>query len=343
MAAGDAGGIRPKPVNLDTKSGLHADFDGQAVTLQTQAIAGVKVDGSFLKTLSQGDNLVWAKARHIKGFELPSEASVQAELKRLPQVREKTDPFATRLGCEWKGEIVPQLRYNLSRWSLVFKRHCETKDGRLWELTLNPRGGLIKKQKVGSHFAWEEVPVTIFPKGPKNSQLQPLRISISAQPYFLSTPNLEVLSDAGFKFPDTQQISSVRPTDGRFDMVEAYYYSSEALKWVHENLKFQLPKLKIRTHVGHPDKSNVAFYFSREVRLGSGDDIAFSKIPWDPSIVMHETMHAVIEALTGLPFQGEGGSLQEALADFLTAHQLDNPRMGESAYKKVNFSARSRP
>lgn len=71
--------------------------------------------------------------------------------------------------------------------------------------------------------------------------------------------------------------------------------------------------------------------------MGDGDNVVYKKIPRDPSIVIHEVIHAVVQALAGLPSDKEGGSLNEAYADFITASFLDNPRMAEYSYLKGPF------
>jgi Zn-dependent metalloprotease len=52
----------------------------------------------------------------------------------------------------------------------------------------------------------------------------------------------------------------------------------------------------------------------------------------DPSVVTHEVAHAVIEQVSHLSTEGEGGSLNEAFADYFAASILDNPKMGEVSY-----------
>lgn len=86
--------------------------------------------------------------------------------------------------------------------------------------------------------------------------------------------------------------------------------------------------------MGAPDKTNAAFYYQNKIRLGKGDERTYSNIPQDPSIVIHESVHAVIDAIAGLPFEGEGGSLNEGFADFFTALQINSPHMGGVAYLK---------
>ena len=49
--------------------------------------------------------------------------------------------------------------------------------------------------------------------------------------------------------------------------------------------------------------------------------------------MIHEAVHALVDRVARLPFQGEGGSINEAYADFLAASYLDNPLMGEVSFK----------
>ena len=325
----------PKPSHL-TLTSLGGQFHGQKIIIQQQAVAGVPIEESFQKAVWSKGALQWTKARHLEGDQLPLATAVKEELKTEEWARLQSEKIAQRLDCKWKSSLQPLLRFR-SSWKLIYKRECEQKDGRLWIITFNSQGKVLHKDLAGGGFDWQRLPVSIFTRGPKSSKIERVNLAVSARPYYLFTPNVEVFSDAGFRFHDVAQIENAQPPQESFDIVQAYFYVTEALSWVANNYQFQMQHLKVRTQVGHPEKSNVAFYYKNEIRLGSGDDQIFSHIPWDPSIVIHETMHGVIEALTGLPFQGEGGSLQEALADFMTALQLNNPNMGESAYKKGNF------
>ncbi len=57
----------------------------------------------------------------------------------------------------------------------------------------------------------------------------------------------------------------------------------------------------------------------------------------DPSVVTHEVAHAVIEQVSHLSTEGEGGSLNEAFADYFAASILENPKMGEVSYVEGPF------
>jgi Zn-dependent metalloprotease len=63
-----------------------------------------------------------------------------------------------------------------------------------------------------------------------------------------------------------------------------------------------------------------------------GDGRIYRDLMRDPSVVMHEVSHAVIEQVTHLSTEGEGGSINEAFADYFAASITGNPRMGEVSF-----------
>lgn len=326
----------PTPPNLGSAEQVYR-LQGQTLSIQQQHVAGVPVEGSYLKVVSRGSQPTWVKARFIPVERLPRASRIERELSRVKHVQAQSESLAGDLGCTMRAEAKPVLRWSRGNFRLFFVRPCESPHGEMFEVAFNSRGSMVSREIAGSHFNWGSARVTLFPRGPKLSGLEVTDVAVADRPFFLLTPSVEVTSDAGIKIRDMNELELVRTGDPSFDMVQAYYYSSTALRWVEDKLKMKMDRLKVRTHVGHPEKSNVAFYFGREVRLGEGDDVSFSKIPWDPSIVVHEVMHGVIEALTGLPFKGEQGSMQEALADSLTALHLNSPLMGAVAYKGGPF------
>lgn len=303
------------------------------LTLQTQTVAGVPVEGAYFKIIRRQGRAVWAKAHFLEPQNLPSTQRVQRDLQRLTSVQSQSEILQDDLDCKMRTPLRPILRWRLGAFRLLFTRGCENPRGEIFEVAFNSRGRLLSQDSVGSHFQSETARITLFPKGPKLSHLEKTEVAIAPPPAFLLTPKLEVTSDAGVKIENRDTLESLRPEDPAFDLVQAYFFSSGALQWAEQHLKIHIEPIKVRTHVGYPEKGNVAFYYGREIRLGEGDDVTFSKIAWDPSIVVHEVMHGVIESLTGLPFKGEPGSLQEAYADSLTALYLDTPQMGSAAYK----------
>lgn len=322
----------PNPPHLERPERDYL-LQGQTLFIQQQNVAGVPVEGSYRKVVRRGDTLAWVKAHYISAQELPSERAIQEQLSSTDGLEAKSKKVAYASGCAKIYNLKPLLRWRRGAFRLVFTRDCESTDGTLQQLAFNNQGRMLTREGVGSHFNWGNARVMLFPKGPKLSNLETTDVAISAQPFFLQTPQVEVTSDAGIKIRHLNELEMVRTGDPSFDMVQAYFFTSNALSWAEKQFGVNIDRLKVRTHVGHPEKSNVAFYFGREIRLGEGDDISFSKIAWDPSIVVHEVMHGVIEALTGLPFKGEQGTMQEAFADSLTALHLSSPLMGAAAYK----------
>lgn len=315
-------------VNMSHTIG-HGIIRDQKILLLSQEINGIPVEGSFLKTIVRNSRIDWLRGRYLAEDDLPHSLAAKTEgfRDKIQILKDMKDANCTRV-----GKARPQIIWHKSKWKLVAKRDCETFSGHLYELTYDESLNLIKRLPVATGFTGQSLPVRVFPLGPRRSDLERLNIIVSNRPQYLLADNLQVSSDAGLKFQSLQEVENTTPDEAHFDMIQAYFFTSRALNWVKQKYGFDLNQLKIRTQVGYPQKSNVAFYYGREVRLGSGDDETFSKIAWDPTIVVHEAMHAVIEALTGMPFSGEPGSLQEALADTLTALHLGTPNMGESSY-----------
>jgi hypothetical protein len=57
----------------------------------------------------------------------------------------------------------------------------------------------------------------------------------------------------------------------------------------------------------------------------------------DPSVVYHESFHALVDGLAHLPFENEGGSMNEGFADFFTCVALNRPYLGEASYVKAPY------
>jgi Zn-dependent metalloprotease len=217
------------------------------------------------------------------------------------------------------------------QWRVVYLR-----DGNLWEVRLNPNLEIRSSQRVGSQF--HETAAWVFPQGPKKSTLQEVSLKDLLLKPTLSNSRVFVSSQADLKVSDVEEPLKFALDDSRFDQVQVFYFLNESLNWFEKNLNFKLPmQLQAEVHMGAPEKTNSAFYYQGKIRLGQGDDEFYSRIPHDPSIVIHESVHALVEVLARLPYEGEGGSLNEAFADFFTALQIGSPHMGEAAYLKAPF------
>lgn len=196
-----------------------------------------------------------------------------------------------------------------------------------------PDGVLTRTERQGSHFA--DINATIYTDGPKLSPLtEQLIKGLAVQPT-LSNDRVFVTSESDKKINTISSILKFDPKDDRFDQLQVFYYLNKSFQWMKEQLQVQIPvKIEAVVHVGFPEKTNSAFYFQNKIRLGRGDDINYSNIMHDASIVYHESFHAFIDQLARLPYEGEGGSLNEGFADFFTCLLTERPYLGESSYLK---------
>ncbi|MGE5085753.1 MAG: hypothetical protein ACM3MG_05585, partial [Bacillota bacterium] len=217
-------------------------------------------------------------------------------------------------------------------WRIVYS----DRKGVSWEARLNNHLQVQSVKRVGSQF--QDTLAWVFPKGPQKSDLQEVLLKgLQAQPT-LSNSRLFVSSQADVKVSEIQGALKFNPKDARFDQVQVFYFLDESLSWFERTLGVHLPfQLQAEVYVGAPEKTNSAFYYQGKIRLGTGDDEVYSHLSQDPSVVIHESVHAVVDVVAGLPFEGEGGSINEGLADFFTAVQLNNPNMAEGSYLKGPF------
>lgn len=196
---------------------------------------------------------------------------------------------------------------------------------------------LIRTELIGSHFA--NAKAHVYPNGPKFSELSFVILnSLTEGSSGLIGNQIKVNTESNDKVNFSENLN-FNPPDEKFDQVQVYYYLQKALTWFEDVIKIPKNKLALNavTHFGYPENTNAAFYFNGLIRLGYGDGEYFSNIAYDPSIVIHEASHAVVELLASLPYQNEGGSLNEGFADLISCLILNNPRLGEVSFKKSDF------
>lgn len=213
----------------------------------------------------------------------------------------------------------------------------EISDGTIWLAQFDPSMTMISNQRQGSGFT--DSLVSIYRLGPMQSRLTDALLKGLDPVSPLLNQNIFVDNESPKKISVVLPEMKFDPKDDRFDQLQVFYYLDFIQTWMQKNLNVRFPeKLNAIVNVGFPDKTNTAFYFQNQIRIGHGDDISYSLMASDPSIVFHESFHALIDGLARLPFDGEGGSMNEGFADFFTCVALNRPYLGESSYLKAEYT-----
>lgn len=191
---------------------------------------------------------------------------------------------------------------------------------------LSPKLRVVKKTQVSSYYDGQGM---AFPNGPQWSQLEEVPLLNLVGDGSLNSRKVNVLTQSGQPAISQQHNFYFKPEDPRFDQVQVFYYANKMIQTFKTRLGVELPfNLEFKTHIGYPEKKTVMFYYDHRIHLGQGDEISYKDILKDPTIVMHETAHAFVDALSGLP----QGALNEAFADFFTTSFLNHPNLGEVSY-----------
>jgi hypothetical protein len=297
----------------------------------TQKIQGVDVDGSYYKELRNSET-IFKSYRWLVDVPWSLRLKIFWEQLKTPLVR-----FQFMQQQEFKNlPLFQEPRLVLKDQELLWKFSFLTPRGEIYGIDWSSERGVLSKGFWGSGA--QTAVGSLFPEGPLRSQIQKVLLPELQGLQALSTPKVRVFTQSSRPVFSEGSEFVYDLDDDRFQQVQVFYYLSRLLQWTENNLGFQIPfPVEAETQIGFPERTNTAFYYQRRIRLGEGDGVVFSKMSLDPSIVTHEGFHSVIDAVARLPFQGEGGSLNEGLADFLTAILLGNPRLGEFSYKKGPF------
>lgn len=330
--------LRPlKPLQtLDySSSPARASLD-QKVVLRQQLIAGIPIEDSFIKNLKNSDSQDVLIRASVVVEELPKSLKLEDFLEGKKTIQKTLQQKYSVLSKNPPEKIEPVLVQQEDGFHPLWKVLYLDKNGFLWNAYFDQQAEFLFVKKAGSQF--HDTVAWVYPKGPKKSPLQEVNLTdLKVQPT-LSNSQVFVGSQADIKISSVSQPLKFGTQDPRFDQVQVFYFLNESLSWFESKLNFKIGyQLHAEVHVGAPEKTNSAFYYQGKIRLGQGDDEVYSHIPQDASIVIHESVHAVVDSIARLPFEGEGGSINEGLADFFTAIQLGSPHMGEVAYLKGPF------
>lgn len=305
------------------------------VEYSEQKILGLPVEGAYLKKLyDPNGKLILAfgyYAENDKKFDKKLLDATKGKQASIINDLQSKYPHLRKFNYE-KPELVLLPNKNgefIPEWRLVYFDN----KGLAWKMKVSTDLSILSIDRVGSQF--HEAAAIVYPLGPRMSQLQDVLLKNLIGDGTLSSPNFKVNTMSGAKVSNIGDAVKFTPPDERFDQVQVFYTVNQSIAWMENKLGIKIPNnLDIQVHVGSPEKTNTAFYYNGKIRLGAGDDVTYSKIPTDVTIVSHEAYHALIEAVAHLPYEGEGGSINEAYADFFTAAQLDHPNMGDVAYLK---------
>lgn len=309
------------------------------VEFAEQKVSNYRIDGSFVKTVSSKNKKPLFQSYSIVNDITPFKILHADKMEK--SIEKNWLRFVNRnstLKIPTNKTPIQVVFATTPRLNPVYRTTFETSLGEIQSLTYDDNGTLISNERVGSNLTdMVDSPALAFPKGPKKSELTPVMLTRKMQPEGLANSLIEMSSISPNKIISSSNLQ-FQPTDDRFDQVQAFYFSQKILQWFEQTLLLKGPyKLSIVTQLGFPEKTNAAFYYQNQIRLGAGDDVTFSNMSWDPTIVMHETSHAVIDALSRLPFQGQGGSINEGYADTFTTFYLESPLLGDNSYRLGPF------
>ena len=334
------GGGEPPAVNaVGLQAPTSVESSGERIDYSEQKIGNYPIEDSYHKLIFQGTKPVF-------------QSFAVVEDRRIQRIEKKAKALSNKKEILWADFITENPKYK----DLILQESVQVvivndqgnltpaicgkmqeKAGNLFEACIDRKSKLLRERKLGSAMDDSQTKTLIFPKGPKHSDLASVlvpRILISEG---VKSNWVEVNTEGPLKILKNS-VLEIQPQDERFDQTQAFFFANQMFAWLEKNEILNQPvPLKITTQIGYPDKTNTAFYFGGRIRLGTGDDVVYSRIPWDPSIVMHEVSHAVIESIAHLPFEGEGGAINEGYADLFASFLLNNPHMGENSYKPAPF------
>lgn len=349
LFTGALGKILPKAENLPDVVG---PFGPQAqkelliaademVKKEAQIVGGAKVDGTWMQTIFSKDGTVSYAAGAV--FEdLPGDywmekvKSMKAKEASIVAAAEKLDSDYLRSPKKFEPEI--RLRKNVhgafeAYWKVEFLSPVMDQ---VYFLHLGENGELLERGSVVTPGA--DGKALVYPQGPRLSSITEVPLRALNGDGTLTSRIFRITSALDLDVKSPNLLFFFPENDRRFDLSQVYYTIERAFEWMQTNLGAQLKApIEVKLHVGKDGVSNAAFYHQNMIYLGTGDGVVYRDIPRDPSVVMHESVHAMVDTYAGLPSEGEGGALNEGFADFFAALILNNPRMGESSYLKAPY------
>ncbi len=322
-----------------TEQQMELHVGNETLLRKVQKIDGVEVEGAVTKEVRLVDDdastPVYIAQRKLEGalkflprtelllYRANEDRIRRQYLKNLEAEGLHADAPGKIVIAERDGKFSPELRVEIS----------DPKTGQFFRDSYSLTGVRIERVNVGLSFNAQTRFAQVFPQGPRKSQLAWVPVFWTEASPKLTGTYFSVTSRSGQTLGAANDRYAFALDDLRFDQLQVYYFVENFLNGLRTRHGFQLPlRLQVETHIGYPESSNAALYHQNILRFGTGDGVTYRDLMRDPTVVMHEVAHAVIEALAHLPPQGEGGAINEGVADFLAASYLDTPRMGEDSF-----------
>lgn len=311
---------------------------GEFVAKENQQLGSATVPGTWRQTIFTPDGrIAYSAGAWMEGLPSPAAlTSLEGELKE--RMRSLAASHAELKGAQRIFTPTLEVQQNeKGEWVPYWRVEYLTASGdRLRYLLLDQAGRTLGRGELD----WDGVDgrALVFPRGPRLSEVEEAPLRELSGDGTLSGRLLRVFSALDLKVWSPELTFFFTQDDRRFDLGQAYYTIEQGFRWMKKHLGVEVDRpLDVRLHVGDGGVSNAAFYHQNTIYLGTGDGVVYKDMIRDPSVLIHEGIHSVIDAYVGLPSDGEGGSFNEGFADLFTALILDNPRMGEASYQKGPF------
>lgn len=310
----------------------------EIVKLANQRWEDAEIEGGSLTLIERAGAPVYGRA----DFVLSPESAPSVDRARIRQLHERRFQFREDLAQRrpWRGvKFVsdPVLTLMPDRNNLVpmYRLDVLEKNERVVRLWVSPTGTVLKRERVSADLfdaqAWlytlasgKSVQEVLLRKLVEGADVRSGTHEVTSQ-----APETPSSDSAPWKFP---------PGDTRFDQVQVYYFVQQGLDFFARELGFVMPvKIEAETAVGYPEGTGAAFSYNNQIRFGSGDGKQFRSMAQDPSVVIHEVGHVLNNVIARLPTQGEGGSLNEAFADYFAASCLGESKLGTRVLLNAPF------
>lgn len=308
------------------------------ISFAEQSYLGAKIKGAYVKKIENSEHQI----EYLAGYEMPSASpQLKKQIIELEKYKSTIVPDLQRKESRFKDyqyESSPEvvIDFQNENWEALYSITYSDKNRYLWEVLVDKSGLIRKEERLGSHFV--DGVAYVFPDSPKHSDIKEVILKDMAGDNSLTSTSVAVLTESSYKAQGENNHFKFSPPQDQFEQVQVYHYIARALEFFKSELGVKIPfQIRALANIGYPEKTNTAFYYGGQIRIGSGDGIVFAKMPLDPSIVMHEAGHALVEVVARLPYQGEGGSINEGFADFYTTTQLKSPYLAEASYQKAAY------